>query len=113
VEKRAYIQALEKPDEDSWDFASVRSLRGRLSWLANATRPDIRSVVAELAQVTESTPPEELSVHLKMASSTVPFFRSTCDVRLVFPVLKTTSAWFFIRTHHSGPTLTTPVSSVA
>jgi hypothetical protein len=88
VEQRAYIQALEKQDDDSWDFASVRSLRGRLFWLDNVTRPDISSVVAKLVQVKENTSPEELSVHLKMVRSTGAFLRSTCDVGLVFPNLQ-------------------------
>jgi hypothetical protein len=88
VEQRAYIEALEKQDDDSWDFASARSLRGGLSWLDNVKRPDISSVVAKLVQVKDNTSPEELSVHLKMVRSAVAFLRSKCDVGLVFPVLQ-------------------------
>jgi hypothetical protein len=55
----SYIQNLSVPDINGWDFGAVRTYRGRLSWLATVTRPDISATVARLAQMTKR--PTQLS----------------------------------------------------
>jgi hypothetical protein len=49
VHQTTYIDALQSPVPESWNFATVRTYRGRLSWLTAVTRPDIGAVVARLA----------------------------------------------------------------
>ncbi|KAA8493329.1 Transposon Ty1-ER2 Gag-Pol polyprotein [Porphyridium purpureum] len=51
LHQRPYKLALENPAT----FEETRSLRGRLSWVSNVTRPDLAYYTAQLAQVTETS----------------------------------------------------------
>jgi hypothetical protein len=87
VVQKSYIENLVIPEQHEWDFGAVRTYCGRLSWLTTVTRPDISAVVAQLAQVTAATNPEELKKCLRIVKDTVSFLHDTADVGLLFPKL--------------------------
>jgi Reverse transcriptase (RNA-dependent DNA polymerase) len=65
-------------------LSDIRSIRGRMAWLANVTRPDISVLVAALSQITEENLAQSLADATSLAEKVLALLRATPNAGIRF-----------------------------
>jgi hypothetical protein len=68
IPQEAYIRQLLADPLTVESFTEIQSVRGKLAWLANVSRPDIAVLVAVLSQITKKDIPESTKHSRKIVS---------------------------------------------